>query len=109
MNQTAIAAEADVSAILDTTGLTPLSCTGRVVAANVTGWGQNSAQFFFNVRPSGGGQDMGFIVTAYLAYEPQVFSSIVTMITAAFYAKRDVQVLYYIQPTNNYCQRVILC
>jgi hypothetical protein len=69
------------------------SMFGEVVSINIKGRGQNSAQLLFVVR-SGTGTTRAFVVTAYPAFEPQVFGAMATVLSTAYALKETVMVTF---------------
>ena len=68
--------------------------TGTVTELDVGGNGANSAQLEFSVTPlEGQGQPETFVVL--FGTEPQVFSAMATLLTAAYMAKMIVTVTYF--------------
>lgn len=71
--------------------------TGSVTWLGVTGNGQNSAMVQFSLQPDVGVAST-YIVTAYPAFEPQVFSGMASLLAAAYYAQKQVTIEYYEVP-----------
>jgi hypothetical protein len=71
--------------------------TGLVTWLGVKGSGQNSAMIQFSLTPDVGVSST-YIVTAYPAFEPQVFSGMAALLAAAYYAQRQVEIEYYEVP-----------
>ncbi len=71
--------------------------SGAVTALGVKGNGQNSAMIQFSLTPDVGlGQT--FIVTAYPAFEPQVFAGMSALLAAAYHARKQVKIEFYEVP-----------
>lgn len=73
--------------------------TGAVSALGVKGSGQNSAMVQFSLVPDVG-VPQTFIVTAYPAFEPQVFAGMCALLASAYQAQRQVKIEYYEVPTE---------
>ncbi len=70
---------------------------GAVTALGVKGNGQNSAMLQFSLTPDVG-LSATFIVTAYPAFEPQVFAGMSALLAAAYHAQRQVKIEFYEVP-----------
>ncbi len=74
--------------------------SGRVVKINVKGYGRRSAQLLFSIDD--GHHKQSFVArdkprkgdAGRNGHEPQVFSGLAALLSAAFFAKADVQVEY---------------
>ena len=69
---------------------------GVVKAINVFGNGPNSSQIEAILVVNN--TDTGFLVGAYPATEPAVFGSFVCLLTAAYYAKTKIEIVYFRVP-----------
>jgi len=78
--------------------------SGKVIAINVKGQGRGAAQLLFSV--SDGRRKMSFVARAKprrkddakSGHEPQVFSGMAALLSAAYFAKEDVTVEYKTRP-----------
>ncbi|MBV8473502.1 MAG: hypothetical protein JO234_08810 [Hyphomicrobiales bacterium] len=71
---------------------------GTLIELNVGGEGPNSAQLEFSIAPlKGAGEPQTFVVQA---AEPQVFTAMATLLTAAYMAKMIVTVGYVARPAQ---------
>ncbi len=70
--------------------------TGRVTSINIKGRGQNSAQFVFTVKAKDKKEEAIMVSTA---YEPQIFASMVSFVTAAYFAGCEISAGYESVPT----------
>jgi hypothetical protein len=75
-------------------GVMEKTITGKIVSVNIKGKGRNSAQLLFVIENEKSGEKRPIMVTAYPDYEPQVFSAMASLVTAAYFSNKKITAGY---------------